>query len=456
MRRKILIGIGVVALIGIMVTINVLSNTNDSDGRSLTIAQGPAQEVIATAVDYGTISSSFLVTGTVREKDKTTVRLENSIIIPRVLVDEGDKVSIGQQLFETDTDELENQLAKLQLEYEVQTLSLQRLEAVSPESDLRSMEVSLELARLALVTAQRRQVEAMEDLERYQQLFDKGAIAKSELETYESALTEADSALASARLDLERSSANLSASRDSSDSNRTFTSIDIEIQLKNLKSMDKDIQDLENKIHKIEEAGKATMDGVITSIEIEDGDMPQSMMPILTITDMSMLEVSVGVREYDLRTLALGQVVKVTGDAIEKNAMVMGEISYIAPIAEALIINGRETTAVEVTVAITEGVDLLKPGYTAECEIVTEEIADAILVGYEMLTTDKDGDDMVFVVQEDMTVREQTVELGVTSDFDAQVISGLEVGDKVVMNPPLTLSDGARVRLNEDSEEEGK
>lgn len=52
----------------------------------------------------------------------------------------------------------------------------------------------------------------------------------------------------------------------------------------------------------------------------------------------------------------------------------------------------------------------------------------------------------VFVVDDDERVRPRTIEIGQRNDEAAEVVSGLREGERVVLHPPDTLIDGARVR----------
>ena len=70
-----------------------------------------------------------------------------------------------------------------------------------------------------------------------------------------------------------------------------------------------------------------------------------------------------------------------------------------------------------------------------------------------MLATNDEDEDMVCVIDDEGIARERIIELGSTSDFDAEVLSGLEDGDIVVINPSLSLFDGTKVEV--EAEEEG-
>jgi len=54
---------------------------------------------------------------------------------------------------------------------------------------------------------------------------------------------------------------------------------------------------------------------------------------------------------------------------------------------------------------------------------------------------------VVFALGDDDTVEQRNVKLGLAMGDDRQVLSGLTAGDSVVLDPPDTLADGAKVRM---------
>jgi multidrug efflux pump subunit AcrA (membrane-fusion protein) len=58
----------------------------------------------------------------------------------------------------------------------------------------------------------------------------------------------------------------------------------------------------------------------------------------------------------------------------------------------------------------------------------------------------RDGKSQAAVIQPDGRVRFQALQLGEEDDQSIRVLSGLQPGDRVVLNPPLGLKDGDRVQ----------
>jgi len=60
--------------------------------------------------------------------------------------------------------------------------------------------------------------------------------------------------------------------------------------------------------------------------------------------------------------------------------------------------------------------------------------------------TSRSGNSIVFVLDGQRT-RQQQVQLGLGDDYQVQVLEGVDVGDRVVVNGLETLTDGTRVRV---------
>lgn len=429
---------------GALITVNVLKAQN-SDGTKSSFAGGKAEDVEAQRVTVGEISSSVLVTGGVKEVNREEVIPTISLDITQVLVEEGgDQVTIGSKLFEVDMSTTLDELARTKINYEIQTLQLEKLQNMA--SDSGSAQIGVELARLSLASAQRAYDSQFETINKNKVLLEEGIISQSEYDAMDSGLVEAESALKSARLSLSRSESDMTTSDQS-------VEIDIKVQLKNLESLDLTIASLEENISDIEDMMKAPISGVVTSVEVKDGDTVQPMSSIITIMNIDELEIEAKVREYDVKDMAKGQRVLITGDAIAKDEEVIGEVSFVAPIAAVTYVNNRETTAVEIKVKVTEGAQFLKPGYTTDCEIMTELKEEVVIAAYNMFKENKDGSTVVFVVNDDGLVEEREIELGITSDFDAEIISGLSEGDVVITNPSFVIKDGIKANVTNDLDE---
>lgn len=149
----------------------------------------------------------------------------------------------------------------------------------------------------------------------------------------------------------------------------------------------------------------------------------------ITIADVSQMTMTASIAEADIADVAVGQAATVTFpalDAVESAATV----TAIAPTATAS--NSVVTYATTITLdAIPEG---LRLGQTAEASIVIESSGeDALYVPSAAITSTGDGTGTVDVIGDDGEVTTVTVETGVVGDQGTEILSGLELGQTIVL-----------------------
>jgi RND family efflux transporter MFP subunit len=99
-----------------------------------------------------------------------------------------------------------------------------------------------------------------------------------------------------------------------------------------------------------------------------------------------------------------------------------------------------QTRAYTVTIEVDNPDRAIKGGMYGETELVVERIEGALVVPQYAVLKLEDGP-AVFV-EEDGVARKKSVTLGLTLGDQAQVISGLSVGDNVIVEGQYAVSDG--------------
>ena len=89
----------------------------------------------------------------------------------------------------------------------------------------------------------------------------------------------------------------------------------------------------------------------------------------------------------------------------------------------------------------------LGDGYRVEVRVVLWKADDVLKVPVGALF--RQGEGWAVFVVEDGHVRRQTVQLGQRNENEGQITAGLEAGATIVLHPPDTLMDGARVNVKE-------
>ncbi len=190
----------------------------------------------------------------------------------------------------------------------------------------------------------------------------------------------------------------------------------------------------------------APLDGTVTVRSASEGGFVASGAQIATIVDFGSLVARVYIPERDLDRVAVGRPAEIVGKAaLGRHGT--GKVSRIAPVVDAT------TGTVKITVALPRelaGAKGFLPGMYAEVTLVTESRSNATLVPKQALVRD-DDEVFVFVVDHDapdgLRARRTRVQLGLVDDANAEITSGVKVGDEIVESGQAGLKDGALVEL---------
>lgn len=338
-------------------------------------------------------------------------------------------------------------------------------------------------------------------------------LARIDSTRLEAGTRQSEAAVQSARADLDRAQADLALARASFErsrrmfeeqlvSSQVFEQAEAEVKMKAaaVESQKRRISQLESQLAaNADDLEKtvvvAPMDGVVTSLQKEEGESvigAQSFQPtvIMTVGDLSVMEVEVLVDETDIGQLSLGQRAEVRVDALE-DARIAGTVTEIGSSAIPRGTSGATSSAssgttanqakdFKVTITLEKPPGSLRPGLNATADITTATKPGVLAVPIQAVVVrelDKDGKvveaeeprggpgevqsslprargqekDGVFVVV-DRQARFRPVTTGIVGETDMEIVSGLKEGDEIVTGSYKTLrtlKDGAKIKPEE-------
>ncbi len=419
MNKKVIIGSIIAVSAAALITAGVLRVMGSEGGSSVSVT--------TVNIEKGELSSYISSDGVIEEVDKAEIYFDTPLKVTSVMMEQGEKVTKGQKLLELDMDALQSQLETLKINRNTQQISM----------NSKALDAEVERALNNQKAAERYYNDCKKTFEDNKVLYEANAISKTELDMSEKAFIDADSGMSGLK--------NARLAYNSAVESRTNSKKTAE---ESIKVTDIQISDLEKKIKDIDEMCSASMDGIVTSVSVQEGAFTSSMQSAYRIIDPNKLQIRAKVNEYDVKNVAVGQKVRVTGDAIDKNIEIAGSIKSISPVAvTSMTPNGNETV-VEVLISVDGAGDVLKPGLNVTCEIAVIDKNGIILAPMEAITPDKDDNMMVFVVEEGANViKQRNVTVGINSDMNVEILEGLTEGEIVVLDPQPSYSDGMRVKM---------
>jgi HlyD family secretion protein len=127
---------------------------------------------------------------------------------------------------------------------------------------------------------------------------------------------------------------------------------------------------------------------------------------------------------------------------------VKGRVSLVSPTVD------PGSTTIEVWVETTKPGSALKPGMTVQVEIAAATAKDALAVPVSAVYKNADGTSFVLVAGADEKAHVNTVETGIKSTTEVQILSGIKEGDAVITSGGYALPDNTLIKVEASAPEE--
>lgn len=174
---------------------------------------------------------------------------------------------------------------------------------------------------------------------------------------------------------------------------------------------------------------KAPFDGTITEINAQVGDKIE-VGSFITIVDDSHPQIEFAIDETDMAKLSMDAVAEVTFDAIE-NKTFAGKVILINPSLQTT--NGYATVkgTIQLELAADEELPVTMQGLTASVNIYQGKSEDTMLIPVQAVREIGNGEYGVYVVDKSGNMTLKTVTVGLMDSVNAEILTGLSVGDTV-------------------------
>lgn len=182
---------------------------------------------------------------------------------------------------------------------------------------------------------------------------------------------------------------------------------------------------------------RAPFDGALGFRQVSVGAFVTAGMPLVSLDQITSLKVTFAVPERYFTTLAVGQSVDVTADAVPGKGFV-ATITAISPVVD---VNGR---ALQVQAALDNTGLALRPGMLVRASVMGAR-REAVTVS-EAAIVPQGNSSVIFSVQ-DGKAKRQVVTTGQRRDGWVEITSGLSAGTQVVSAGATRLADGAAVKV---------
>lgn len=189
----------------------------------------------------------------------------------------------------------------------------------------------------------------------------------------------------------------------------------------------------------------APVSGIVSKVNAEDQETVGNQ-PVAVISENEGLQVNLSVNESQISNIAVGQKAEITGVGFQ-GKIYTGTVSTISNIAQQVVSTTGQETVVTVIVKVDsdnkESLDWIKNGFTAKCKIITSVDEDCLVVPYEAVLAEENGQEYVYKVLENRAVKTY-ITTGKEFENGFEVVKGLTKGDEIIKSPEQ-VSDFQRV-----------
>ena len=187
-------------------------------------------------------------------------------------------------------------------------------------------------------------------------------------------------------------------------------------------------------------------DGIIMDVDADDGDIISHLLPCVEITDPNDLQIQVMAGEEIVSSLTPNMACSIEIPAFSMTD-IPGEVRQILPYAKTNY-SFTNVSAPETTVCIqpdSTAANTLRPGYRATARINVSLRNDAMLLPYEAIQQDADGNEYVLRVEGARLVKQIIVTGAELEDYQ-EVCEGLTPYALIVQNPQADW-EGASIKI---------
>lgn len=189
------------------------------------------------------------------------------------------------------------------------------------------------------------------------------------------------------------------------------------------------------------EAGiTALSSGIVESIDVIKGAYANETQTLMTIIDSDKIGVEFSITKDDLGSISKGQKARVVISGKEYE----GTVDFVSRVASAdMQMSSSQTTGgtIKGRIVLDDPDEEIYIGVSAKVYIFVGESEKTLVIPYESLNTDVDGD-FVYIVNKENLIERKDVTLGIYSDEYYEVLDGLAEGDRVILEVTSDMKPG--------------
>ena len=324
----------------------------------------------------------------------------------------GDTVKKGDVLAVLESPDLTDELKKEQTLFNELQAEVSRQQILARKQKL--------AAQREADTAEIERVSAMRTLQRYESVSNEGIVAKIDFQ-------KAKDAVAAAEIRAKHTKQAAELEQDN---------VALELKTKTAQ-LERQKAVLSNAQRRVDELTvRAPVDGFIGTLSVANRSVVQANVPLMTLVDLSQLEVELEVPETYVNDLGLGMNAEIEVAGVKTT----GKLSALSP----EVVKNQVLARVRFNGQQPEG---LRQNQRLSARLLIDEKPNVLMVQRGPFV-ESEGGRYAYVVRDGIAER-TPIKMGATSVSAVEIISGLKQGDKIVISGTENFENAARVSINQ-------
>ncbi|BAH06045.1 efflux RND transporter periplasmic adaptor subunit [Clostridium kluyveri] len=368
-------------------------------------------------VELSSLSTDVNYSGKLTAKEEVSVSPKSPGKVKTLNVKVGSTVKSGETLFTLDSDSLQAQLKQQQASIDSAKANLNKTKSSGVEQQVVQAQQAVDSAKISYDDAQ-------SSYNRTESLYSSGAASKQELDTAKTKLDSASVTLSSAQQNL-----SLIQQKIGPES--------VAVAQAQVTQAQAAVDSIQSQIN--DTIIKAPISGIISAVNIHEGEISPTATASITIIDLSSLIIEANVPGNMLSKIKVNQSIPVTIPSLS-NKEITGSIETINPDADST------TKEYLIKIKVPNSGGDLKPGMFVKISL-PDETEDNILTVANQAVKMENGVSYLYKV-ENNKIKKISVNTGLSNDEITQIISSkIHAGDNIVPEGQTFLNDGDKVKI---------
>lgn len=206
------------------------------------------------------------------------------------------------------------------------------------------------------------------------------------------------------------------------------------------------IAELKEEINKTAKEIRSPYSGVIGNLKAQKNYLVDTRSPLLDIIDLDHLKVTVEVPEHNSAKVKVGQKAIIRPEVFEGKKEFKGNVIKISKLST--ISQKNNVNVLNTDIALEDKIEELVPGFIVDVEILFTEDEEKIMIPNIAIREESKAKYFVYVVDDKNTVHKRNIEIDGQVVDNTLIKSGLNKGDKLIVNPDERIKDKVVLKQN--------